>query len=76
MLLVRGIKGKLKLHPGLKLWGSLLLLLVVIVGGFAYRFMGFRDTVEACQERGGVWIGGALRSSYCAEEVTEKGREW
>jgi hypothetical protein len=76
MLLVRGIKGKLKLHPGLKLWGSLLLLLVVIAGGLAYRFLGFRDTVEACLERGGVWIGGALPSSYCAEEPTEKGSKW
>jgi hypothetical protein len=76
MLFVRGIKGKLKLSPGVKLWGGLLLLLVVIVGGIAYRVMGFRDTVEACWERGGVWIGGALRSSYCAEDPTEKKGEW
>ena len=76
MLFVRGINGKLKLHPGLKLLGGLLLLLVLIGGGVAYRFMGFRDTVEACWDRGGVWIGGALRSSYCAEEPTEKRGEW
>ena len=76
MLFVRGIKGKLKLNSAVKLWAGLLLLLVLIVGGVAYRFMELSGTAEACRERGGVWIGGALRSSYCAESPIEKRGEW
>lgn len=76
MLFIRGIKGKLKLNPGLKLWGGILLLLVLIGGGAAYRLMEFGDTVQACWERGGVWIGGALPSSYCAEKPDENGDQW
>jgi hypothetical protein len=75
MLFVRGINGKLKLNPGVKLWGGLLLLLVLVVGGLAHRFFEFREMVEACQAREGVWIGGALPSSYCAEDPKERG-EW
>jgi hypothetical protein len=75
MLLLRGIKGKLKLDPALKLWGGVLLVLVLIVAGLAYRFLGLRDTYEACIERGGVWIGGALPSSYCSEDP-KRAVEW
>ena len=75
MLLVRGIDGKLKLNPALKIWGGLLLLLILATGGFVQWFYDFQEKVAACEARGGVWIGGALRSSYCAEDP-KRGRDW
>jgi hypothetical protein len=75
MLFVRGIKGNLKLNPAIKIWGGLLLLLVLIVGGLAHRFFEFREAVTACETRGGTWIGGALPSSFCALDQ-KKGDEW
>lgn len=66
MLFVRGIKGKLKLNPTVKIWGSLLLLINLLTGGLVHRFYKFREVVSACEARGGVWIGGAPRSSFCA----------
>lgn len=74
MLFVRGIKGKLKLNPALKLWGGLFLLLVLIFGGLVHQILGIRDRAAACEARGGVWIGGALRSSFCAQG--KKGTQW
>jgi len=71
MLFVRGIKGKIKLNPAVKIWGSLLLLVLIVVGGL----LAFRNTVEQCWERGGVWIGGALRTAYCAE-ASEQRADW
>jgi hypothetical protein len=64
MLFVRGIKGKLKLNPAVKIWGGLILFLILIALGF----FAFANTVEECSARGGAWIGGALRTSYCAED--------
>jgi len=75
MLFVRGIKGKLKLNPAVKLWGGILLLLIIIAGGLAYRFIQFRETVLACEEHGGVWIGGALLSASCAPDG-ERDNRW
>jgi hypothetical protein len=75
MLFVRGIKGNLKLNPAIKIWGGFLLLLVLIVGGLAHRFFEFRDAVAACEARGGTWIGGGLRSSFCALDQ-KKDAEW
>lgn len=71
MLFHRGIKGKLKLNPAIKFLGGLLLSLLLAVGGLAYRFLDFRDTTTNCVERGGTWIGGALRASYCALDMKE-----
>jgi hypothetical protein len=75
MLFVRGINGKVKLNPAVKLWGSLLLLLVLAAGGVVHWFFEFRDEVEGCRARGGVWIGGALRTSYC-EDDPKHGADW
>jgi hypothetical protein len=66
MLFVRGINGKLKLNPAVKVWGSILLLVTLIVGGLAYRLLEFRETLAECSEQGGIWVGGPLPSAFCS----------
>jgi hypothetical protein len=75
MLFVRGVKGNLKLNPAIKLWAGILLLLVLVFGGLAHQFFAFKETVEACEGRGGVWIGGVLPSSFCAPNA-KKDADW
>jgi hypothetical protein len=65
MIFVKGIKGDTKLNPPIKLWGGLGLLVLIAAAGALWRFDAFRDRVEACEAKGGDWIGGAFVSAFC-----------
>jgi len=84
MVLVRGVKGDLKLNPGLKLWGALVLFTTLVIGGLLLRFSDFREESRRCEAAGGVWIGmaipvrlGLARSlpGYCSTEISRKDKE-
>ncbi|WP_156318147.1 hypothetical protein [Porphyrobacter sp. AAP60] len=75
MIFVRGIKGNTKLNPAIKVWGGLCLLVLIAAAGALWRFDAFRDRVEACEAKGGDWIGGALISAFC-EPAPKREREF
>jgi hypothetical protein len=75
MLFVKGVKGNRKLNPAIKLWGGIMLLILVVALGIVSRFDVFRSRVEACEAKGGDWIGGALVSAFC-EPASEREREF
>jgi hypothetical protein len=78
MVLVRGVKGNLKLNPSLKLWVSLAIFAILISVGILLRFSDFREQAGRCEAAGGVWISmaipvrlGLARSlpGYCSAEM-------
>ena len=84
MVFVRGVKGNVKLHPGIKFWGSLALFVFIIIAGLVTRISDFSDNLKECEARGGVWVGGLVParvgsfrsiSSYCVE-VDEREETW
>lgn len=58
MIFVRGIMGKIKLNPAIKLWGGLLLVFAGACFTLFVQFASYRDDVAACEAQGGIWIGG------------------
>ena len=50
--------GNVKLNPAIKLWGGLGLLLIALAWSLFVQFLDYREDVEACQARDGVWVGG------------------
>jgi hypothetical protein len=75
VIFVKGIKGNLKLNPTIKLWGGVTLLIMGVTAGAVSRFDTLRNRVEACEAKGGDWIGGALVSSFC-EPASEREDEY
>jgi hypothetical protein len=65
VLFVKGIRGNVKLNPGIKLWCGICFLISVLVAGLLTRLDAFYDRVEACKAVGGDWMGGALKSAFC-----------
>jgi hypothetical protein len=57
MVLVRGIRGDLKLHPGIKLWGSVLAVTFVLGGVTYLKFADFTDEMAECEALDGFWVG-------------------
>lgn len=74
MIFVKGIKGNTKLNPAIKVWGGFGLLVLLAAAVALWRLDVFRDRVEACEAKGGDWIGGALVSAFC-EPAPKKERE-
>ena len=58
MIIVRGIKGNLKLNPAIKLLGGITLFVVGLIWATFQSITDYRADVLACQHRGGIWIGG------------------
>ncbi|PIW54566.1 MAG: hypothetical protein COW16_10705 [Sphingomonadales bacterium CG12_big_fil_rev_8_21_14_0_65_65_10] len=83
MILVRGIKGNLKLNPAIKLWGGLGLLVVLMVWGVVSKVLSAQDEMQECASEGGVWIGamplriGMLRvlDGRC-EQIRQGEKKW
>ncbi len=73
MVLVRGINGRLKLHPGLAFWSGLALIALLLVGSLVWQIVDRTNKVEACEAQGGVWLGGALAGGFCEFESEEAG---
>ncbi len=71
MLFVRGIMGNIKLNPAIKLWGSVAIVVGLLIGSVVDRALEFREAVRECQAQGGTWVGGALPSAYCADAVRQ-----
>ena len=66
MVLKRSIDGRIRLHAGIKLWGTMLIVVALVLGGVAYRIAEFHKAAEECRATRGVWIGGAMFGGYCA----------
>ena len=71
MVLTRGIDGRLKLNPALKLWGGVMLLGVLIVGGYALDVVDYVMDARECEARGGHWIGNPVTVSFCEMDEGE-----
>ena len=58
MILVRGIKGDIKLNPSIKLWGGLALIGVGSIWAVHNEISDYREDVSNCENKGGMWVGG------------------
>ncbi|MBU2340701.1 MAG: hypothetical protein KKE77_05600 [Alphaproteobacteria bacterium] len=66
MLFVRGIKGNIKLNPGIKEFGFIVIVLGLLIGSTIHWGWGLRGAIQKCESAGGTWVGGTLKGAYCA----------
>ena len=75
MVLRRGLDGKLRVSYWVKDIALMLLVLALLVAPVIGVITNYLDKVDACDARGGVWVGGAIAGGHCVEKEDVR-NEW